>query len=302
MKPQEFVRKAGSHIVWRLNQVGALNRMPDDKYLQMMFYLELGKHLDLENPKSFNEKLQWLKLNDRKDIYTKLVDKYEVKRYIADALGEEYIIPTIGVWDRFEDIDFQQLPEQFVLKCTHDSGGLVICRDKSKLDIEKAKLKLTRSLKKNYYYHGREWPYKNVKPRIIAEKLLVDKNADDLRDYKFFCFNGEVKCFKIDFDRFVEHHANYYDRDGCLLPFGELQLCPKPEKQLAMPSKLEEMIFLAERLANGFPFLRVDFYEVDNRIFFGELTLFPASGFGEFTPSEWDNQLGDWLTIPCNKS
>lgn len=297
MKTQEFVRKAGRHIVWRLNQVGALNRMPDEKYLQMMFYLELGKHLDLENPKSFNEKLQWLKLNDRKDIYTKLVDKYEVKRYIADALGEEYIIPTIGDWEHFEDIDFQQLPEQFVLKCSHDSGGLVICRDKGSLDIEKAKLKLTRSLKNNYYYHGREWPYKNVKPRIIAEKLLVDNNDDDLRDYKFFCFNGKVKCFKIDFDRFLEHHANYYDRDCCLLPFGELQFYPKPEKQLEMPSKLEEMICLAEKLANGFPFLRVDFYEVDNRIFFGELTLFPASGFGEFTPSEWDIELGDWLTI-----
>ena len=298
MKPQEFVRKAGSHIVWRLNQVGALNRMPDEKYLQMMFYLELGKHLDLENPKSFNEKLQWLKLNDRKDIYTKLVDKYEVKRYIADALGEEYIIPTIGVWDRFEDIDFQQLPEKFVLKCTHDSGGLVICRDKSRLDIEKAKLKLTSSLKKNYYYHGREWPYKNVKPRIIAEPYMADCENEGLTDYKFYCFNGVVRYLYV--SKGMENHKTaqigFLTPEWELAPFGRTdynmldELPPKP-------SFYQEMLKIAEKLSEGMRFARVDLYEISRHVYFSEFTLHPCSGFMPFKPEEYDRILGELLRL-----
>lgn len=273
------------------------NFIPDSVYLGIIYKHIFNRKLDLENPLTFNEKMQWLKINDRNPQYVEMVDKAAAKQYVASRIGSKYIIPTLQVWENVEEIDFEILPDQFVLKCTHDSGGVIVCKDKKRINLEKTKEILNRSMKRNFYYYLREWPYKNVKPRIIAEKLLVDERSGDLRDYKFFCFNGKVKCFKIDFDRFKDHHANYYDCSGNLLPFGELQYCPKPEKQLTMPHKLEEMIRLAERLANGFPFLRVDFYEVDDNVFFGELTLYPASGFGKFTPPEWDNILGDWLAI-----
>ena len=200
---------------------GKYNSMSDEEYIKKMFKAKLGYELNLENPKTFNEKLQWLKINDRNDMYTTLVDKYAVKKYVSDILGEEYIIPTLGVWDRFEDIEFDNLPEQFVLKCTHDSGGLVICKNKKELNHAKAKKIIDSSLKTNFYWHGREWPYRDVKPRLIAESYMEDEKTSELRDYKFFCFSGTVKCFKIDFDRFINHRANYYGRDMQLLDFGE---------------------------------------------------------------------------------
>ena len=176
-----------------LSSRGLLDWMDDETYLRKYYKLRMGKELNLENPQTFNEKLQWLKLHDRKDIYTTMVDKYEVKKYVSNIIGEQYIIPTYGVWDRFDDIDFDSLPEQFVLKCTHDSGGLIIVRDKSKLDIKAAKKKINKCLKRNYYSHGREWPYKNVKPCVVAEAYMEDDATSELRDYKFFCFDGEVK-------------------------------------------------------------------------------------------------------------
>ena len=178
-----------------------LNWMSDEKYIKLMYRIKMGDRINLDNPRGYNEKLQWMKLNDRNPEYVKMVDKYEVKKYIADIIGEEYVIPTLGVYDKFEDIDFEKLPNQFVLKCTHDSGGTAICKDKEKLNIDSVKEKINKSMKKNYFYWGREWPYKEVKPRIIAEQYMEDYTDGELRDYKFFCFDGEPKAMFVATDR-----------------------------------------------------------------------------------------------------
>ena len=274
-----------------------INLFNDKTYLKIRYYATFKKNLNLQNPQTFNEKLQWLKLNDRKDIYTKMVDKYEAKSYVSKIIGNKYIIPTLGIYNNFDEIDFNKLPNQFVIKCTHDSGGLVIVTDKSKLDIEKSKKKINKSLKRNYYYPGREWPYKNVKPRIIIEKYMKDNSINDLMDYKFFCFNGKCKFFKIDFNRLTKHQANYYDINGNFLPFGE-EICPPDfSKKLELPVNLKKMINLAEKLSQNITFLRVDFYEINGNIYFGELTFYPASGFGKFEPEEWDLKLGNLIDL-----
>ena len=283
-------------IIWFL---GAKNIFPisDKILLKTIYNCVFDNKLDLKNPQTFNEKLQWLKLNDRKEIYTKMVDKYEAKSYVSKIIGNKYIIPTLGIYNNFDEIDFNKLPNQFVIKCTHDSGGLVIVTDKSKLDIKKAKKKINKSLKRNYYYLGREWPYKNVKPRIRVEKYMKDNSTNDLRDYKFFCFNGKCKFFKIDFNRLTKHQANYYDTKGNILPFGE-EICPPDfAKKLELPVNLKKMINLAEKLSQNITFLRVDFYEINGNIYFGELTFYPASGFGKFQPEEWDLKLGNLIDL-----
>lgn len=277
---------------------GFFNDIDDLTYLKCMFRGTMGRTLNLDNPQTFNEKLQWLKLHDRKPVYSEMVDKYEAKNYVSDRIGKQYIIPTLGVWNSFEEIDFDLLPDQFVLKCTHDSGGLIVCKNKSELDLENAKKKISKSLARNYYKWGREWPYKNVMPKIIAEQFIHNNSDEDLKDYKFFCFNGKVKCFKIDFDRFNNHHANYYDTDGNLLNFGEAVCPPKPDRKLELPNTIKTMEMLAENLSRGFSFLRVDFYDIDGIIYFGELTFYPQAGFGRFIPEEGDNILGSWLNLP----
>lgn len=273
----------------------------DRLYLKMMYYLQFGRSLDLNNPKTFNAKLQWLKLYNRNPEYIKMVDKYEAKKYVSSIIGDEYIIPTISVYSSVEEIDLEKLPMQFVLKCTHDSGGVVICKNKDSFDIKESFDKLRRGLKYNFYYANREWPYKYVKPRIIAEQYMEDKSTGELRDYKFFCFNGVVKFFKIDYDRFVNHHANYYSPNGDLLPFGEARISPIPNKQLSLPSRLYEMISFAEKLSENIPFLRVDFYEIDGHVYFGELTFFPDSGYGKWTSCEWDNKIGEYIDLDLVK-
>lgn len=285
-----------------LSMYGFLNGLPDSKYLEIAFRRKLGYRLNLESPQSFNEKLQYLKLHDRRELYTRLVDKYEVKDYVRQVLGDECVIPTIGVWNSFEEIDFSALPNRFVMKCTHDSGGVFICKNKDFSTKESVVSKLNNSMKHNYYYSGREWPYKNVPPRIIAEEYLEDDSTSELRDYKFFCFNGVVKCFKIDFDRFSNHRANYYDTDGNILPFGESSYPPDYERTIDLPKSLSKMLEYAEKLSSGIPFIRIDFYEVNGRVYFGEATLFPASGLGSFTDVSWDYILGSWLDIRTIKS
>ncbi len=271
---------------------------PDKLYLELMFRLKMGYPLDLRNPQTFNEKLQWLKLYNRRPEYTQMVDKYAVKEYVAQIIGKEYIIPTTGVWDKFGQIDFSALPERFVLKTTHGGGGggVAICNDKEHFNTAEAKRKLGKSLSVDIYRNLREWPYKNVKRRIIAEEYMQD-GSGELKDYKFFCFNGRVEFFKIDFDRFVDHHANYYDRNGKLLPFGEADLPPVPDKKLEIPHNIQEMIVLAEKLSAGIPFLRVDLYNIDGKIYFGELTFFPASGFGRISPEQYDRIIGKSLEL-----
>lgn len=284
-------------IVIGLNNHGFGKLIPDSIFLKCSFHERMGYKLDLKNPQTFNEKLQWLKLYDRKPIYTLMVDKYAVKQYVAKIIGDEYIIPTIGMWDKFDDIDFASLPNQFVLKCTHDSGGIVICTDKNKLNIQQTKEKINRSLSTNYYLLGRERCYKNVKPRIIAEQYMVDESGYELKDYKFFCFNGKVKCFKIDYDRQISHSANYYDTNMQLLPFGEEVFPPNKSRDIDIPKGINDMILFAERLSQNAPFLRTDFYYVNNKIYFGELTFYPASGFGKFTVDEWDVKLGNMIDL-----
>lgn len=416
----------------------------DEKYLRMKWWLNMDYPLNLDNPTTFNEKLQWLKLHDHNPLYTTLVDKVAVKDYVADILGPEYIIPTLGVYDKPEDIDWDALPDKFVLKCTNDSNSVIICKDKSSLDKNMVIRKYRKALKYNYFYKGREWPYKNVPRRIIAEQFidpvpgrkdlpdykffcfdgevkamfiatdrhvegedvkfdffdcdfnhlpfrqghenaeimpskpanfelmkkaasklshglpnarvdfydLGDKvyfgevtlfhfggitpfdpeewdkrfgemlklpgenvcvggvfitmsqngeiviNKPDLHDYKFFCFDGEVKFYKIDFDRFVKHRANYYSPEGELLHFGEAMFPPDYDRILEQPVELSKMISLSEKLSKNIPMVRVDFYNVRGRILFGEMTFYPAGGVGKFTPEEWDSKLGEWLQLP----
>jgi len=315
-KMQKFLFDKKYRSIYLMN-TGFFNALSDEEFLKKKFLYTMGRELDLDSPRTFNEKIQWLKLYDRNPLYTTLVDKYAVKQYVKEKIGSEYIIPTIGVWDTVDDIELDRLPSQFVLKVTHDSGGIVICKDKTKFDFKSAKKKLSNSLKRDYYNENREWPYKNVPHRIICEKYMEDSNSGDfpdyttlnttdktngeLKDYKFFCFNGDVKFFKVDFNRFQGHRANYYDVNGLLLPFGEAKYPPKPEENIEIPENYKDMIALAERLSSGVPFLRVDFYNVSNHIYFGELTFFPASGFGKFAPEEWDLTIGKLLVLPNNK-
>lgn len=276
--------------------------LPDATYLKLLYRFKMGHRLDLKNPQTFTEKLQWLKLYNRKPEYTKMVDKYAVKEYVANIIGEEYIIPTLGVWDKPEDIDWDSLPNQFVLKTTHGGGGggVVICKDKATFDKTTAIAKLKESMASDIYSGLREWPYKDVPKRIIAEKFMAPEKSPapkDLLDYKFFCFNGKVKFFKVDFGRFVEHHANYYSPEGELLVFGEQGFEPDPNYPIELPNNLKEMIALAERLSMNEPFLRVDFYNVNGKIFFGELTFYPASGLGKWTTEEADMKIGEYMKI-----
>lgn len=271
----------------------------DEKFLQRLFKLRMQKELNLDNPQSFSEKLQWLKLYNRKPEYTQMVDKFEAKKYVANIIGEEYIIPTIGVWDRVEDIDWEALPNQFVLKCTHDSGGLVICRDKANLDIKMSKEKLKKSMKRDYFYNNREWPYKNVKKRIIAEQYMEDESGYELKDYKFFCFNGEPKAMFIATDRCfadVETKFDFFDMEFNHLPFTNGH--PFSDKPIKKPKGFDEMKELSARLSQGVPHLRVDFYDINGKIYFGELTFYHWSGMVPFKPEEWDYKFGEWIILP----
>ena len=273
--------------------------IPNKLYLSYIYKRRFGKSINWKNPQTFNEKLQWLKLYDHKPEYTQMVDKYEAKKYVADKIGKEYIIPTLGVWDKFEDIDFASLPNQFVLKCTHDSGGLVICKDKSKLDIENAKAKISRSLKTNYYWHGREWPYKNVHPRIIAEQYMEDVETKELRDYKFFSFNGKTKAMFIATERASETEEtkfDFFDMDYNHLDFRNGH--PNATILPAKPQNFELMHTLADKLSVDIPQVRVDFYEVNGRVYFGEMTFFHWSGLKPFEPKEWDMTFGSWIKLP----
>lgn len=282
-----------------LSILGFYNKMPDEKYLKKMFKLVFGKEPDLDNPQTFNEKLQWLKLHDRNPLYTTLVDKYAVRDYIKEKLGEEYLNPLVGgPWTNARDIDFDKLPDQFVLKCTHDSGSIVICLDKETFDMKTAIKKLNRALKRNYYYLKREWPYKDVKPCIIAEKYLADESESELKDYKFMCFNGNVECSFVCSERFSKDglKCTFYDRNWNKMPFERHYRSVAAE--IGKPQNYNEMIILAEKISIGIPFVRVDFYEINKKVYFGELTFYPGSGFEEFRPSEWDEIFGSWIKLP----
>ena len=261
---------------------GYLNWVPDSLYLKIMFWARLGQKLDYKNPKTLNEKIQLLKLRDRNEDYIKWVDKYAVRSYIEEKLGKDYLIPLVGgPWERIEDIDFSKLPSQFVLKCTHDSGGLVICTDKNNLDIEKVKKKINKSLNTNYYWSGREWPYKYVRPQIIAEKYMVDKSGRELKDYRILCFNGEPDNIMICTGRNSSEGVKYYffSPDWQFLRYNHGDELMPEDFTIAAPDNLSEMLDIARALSQGTKLSRVDLYEAAGQVWFGEITLYPDSGF-----------------------
>lgn len=280
-----------------LGHRGFFNWMSDEQYLKILYKTRMGKPLNLDNPQTFNEKLQWLKLYDHNPEYTTMVDKYAAKKWVADRIGGEYIIPTLGVWEHFDDIDFDKLPDQFVLKCNHDSGGLVICRNKSKLDINSARKKINKCLKHNYYWGNREWPYKNVSPKIIAEKYMTDESGVELKDYKIFNFDGEPKLIEVDYNRFVEHKRNLYTTDWQYIE-AAIQYPTDPNHQIDRPKQFEKMLELARKLSEGIPHVRTDFYCIDDKIYFGELTFYHESGFGKYTPESLGKEMSKWLKLP----
>lgn len=272
--------------------------LPDKIYLQIYYRRIFGRKLNLKEPKTFNEKIQWLKLYDRNPTYSKMVDKYEAKNYVENKIGKEYIIPTLGVWEEFDKINFSELPNQFVLKTTHDSGGVVIVKDKDKMNLVKTKKIIEDSLNNNYYLQGREWPYKNVKHRIIAEKYMVDESGYELKDYKFFCFNGIAKVMFIASDRQntnEETKFDFFDMEFNHLPFTNGH--PNSNKIIIKPKSFEKMKKLAEILSEGIPQVRIDFYDINGNIYFGEMTFSHWSGFVPFIPDEWDYRLGSMINL-----
>lgn len=289
----DFLKKPGLLFI-SLGHRGWFHWMNDELYLKIAYRIKMGEKLHLNPPVTFNEKLQWLKLHDRKPEYTTMVDKYEAKKWVAERIGEEYIIPTLGVWNHFDEIDFDKLPNQFVLKCTHDSGGLVICRDKEKLDKKAARKKLENCLKHNFFWGQREWPYKNVKPRILAEEM-VDMNPVD---YKWICLKGEPKVLCMCMDRQKgDLTFNYYDMNFNLLPFEWVHPNIKTGV-VKRPENFDEMKKLAQKLSKGIPEVRVDFYDINGQVYFGELTFYHQSGFAHIHPHEWETELGNWITLP----
>ena len=269
----------------------------DEIYVRVEYFIVFGKRLRLKNPQTYSEKLQWLKLHEGDPIYTRMVDKAEAKKYVTEIIGEEYIIPTYGVWNHFDEIDFDKLPDQFVLKTTHDSGGVIICKDKKTLDKNAAKVKLEKSLKNDYYYTSKEWPYKNVVPRIIAEKYMEDESGE-LCDYKLFCFDGKMKALFIATDRFTsgeETKFDFFDENFNHLPFTNGH--PNATKPIKKPESFQQMKDLAEKLSQKIPHVRVDFYCTNGKIYFGELTFFHWRGFKRFEPEEWDFKFGEWFKL-----
>lgn len=277
---------------------------PDRLYLSLRFKHEMGYKLNLKNPRSFSEKLQWLKINNRKPEYTLMVDKYAVKDYVANKIGEEYIIPTIGVWNSPKDIDWNSLPNQFVLKTTHGGGcgGVVVCKDKTTLDKHNAIAKLTRSLNSDIFWNYREWPYKNVPKRIIAEQYMTDGKNNDLPDYKFFCFNGEPKYCQVIRDRHTKETIDFYDMKWNHMPFVGLNpVAANGHNPVSKPKHLDKMIEICQKLSVDIPFSRIDLYVIKDKEYFGEITFFPASGMGTFTPDEWNYRLGNLINLPNAK-
>ncbi len=296
LKTIKYFLEKPSRIVPMLGATEHLNWMPDKLYLQLMALQAWGHRINFDNPRTFNEKLQWLKLYDRNPLYSRMVDKYEVRGYISEKLGEEYLIPLVGgPWNSVDEIDLDALPEQFVLKSTHDSGGVVICRDKASFDFEAAKRYLAKRLKRNFYWSGREWPYKNVQPRIIAEKYMVDESGTELKDYKVMCFNGEPKLIQVHRGRFVNHTQDFYDAQWKLQNI--TQYCATSDQPMEKPEFLEEMLQLCRVVTKGIPQVRSDWYHANGRMYFGELTFFDAAGFDDFQPEEWNTIIGDWIDL-----
>lgn len=291
-------------MIWcSLGNHHLLNWMPDQWYLRLIYRARTGRRLDLENPKEFNEKLQWIKLYDRRPEYTQMVDKYAVRAYIREKIGEQYLIPLLGVWEDPHDIDFSRLPDQFVLKCTHDSGSIRICKDKKTFQTREAVEHLAKRLKRGTYWATREWPYKHVKPRVIAEQYMEDESGQGLQDYKVLCFDGEPRLIELHRGRYGAHTQDFYDtrweRTGISQANSGL---PRAQEKLPRPVCLEEMLEKSALLSRGIPHLRVDWYCIQGKLYFGELTFFDGSGLESFDRKEDDLLLGSWIRLPEKKT
>lgn len=286
-------------LIVYLGSKGYFKKIPDRKYLEILHEVRMGETLDFKNPQSFNQKLQWLKLYDRRPEYKNMTDKYEVRKFVATKIGEEYLIPLLGVWDNYEDINFEDLPVKFALKCTHDSGSTIICDKNKGINHKKLKRFFQKKLEFDYYWGSREWNYKDIAPRIIAEKFMVDESGTELKDYKIFTFNGVAKIIQVDIGRFTKHERNIYTTNWDLLDV-TVKVPSNPNLIIEKPKKLDEMIDLAEKLSEGIPHVRVDLYTTGDSIFFGELTFHHAGGQEKFEPKSFELEMGSWLVLQDN--
>lgn len=266
-------------------------------YMRQLFYNNVHYFPNFDNPKTFNEKIHWMKLYYQNPLITKCCDKFAVKEYVSELLGKEYVVPTIAVWDNVNDIDFDSLPDKFVLKVNWASGYNIIVKDKSKLDINKTKAKISSWMQpfNNSYFVNFNWGYKNMKPVIYAEEYIGELEGD-IPDYKFMCFNGDPKCLFVVSDRRTKMSLNFYDLEWNLLPF--TRLYPNSKHPLKKPKNFDKMVELAKELSKPFPFVRVDFYEIGDKVMLGEMTFYPGGGLEPFTPEEWDYKMGEYITIP----
>lgn len=291
-----------SRVFSYLSRHEMINFLSDETFLKWRYRIVTHNKLDFNHVNSFNEKIQWLKLYNRREEYKTWVDKYAVKSYVSKTIGEQYIIPTIGgPWNSFDDICIDDLPSCFVLKSTHDSGsGVYIVDDKSKMSREKARKFFNKSLRKNFFYAEREWPYKFVKPQIIAEKYITDSKSGQLMDYKIHVFDGEPKLIQVDFDRYNGHKRNLYDCEWNYID-GMIEYPNHPEMKIERPNKLDEMLELSKKLTIGHPYVRADFYIANDNIYFGELTLFHGGGLETMKPSGLNDMMGSWITLPVRR-
>lgn len=297
---KKFIRviKEPYRIINHIAYKGFLDRLSDEKYIKLMFKNKLGYCPNFEQPATYNEKIQWLKLNDRKEDYINIVDKFEVREYIKNLIGDQYLVPLIGVWESVEEIPFDELPNQFVLKGTHNSGGVIVCLDKKQLDLEDTKKKLAKILKRNYYYQGREWPYKHIKPRIICEKYMGNENGRLPEDYKIICFNGEPQNIMVCTGRETGNVRYYFfDFDWNFLPYNRVDVNTPKDFTLPKPKNIDEMKHLAKILSKPYDLSRIDFYEIDGKIYFGEITLYPASGIDIDITKEIDELWGKQINL-----
>ena len=278
---------------------GMYHSMSDEAYIRKLWKYKMDYDLNLDDPKTFCEKMQYLKIYDHDPRYTRFADKYAVKQIVSDAIGSEHVIPLLGVWDSFDDIDFDKLPDRFILKTTHDSGGFVVCKDKSSFNKEYAKKKLSKALKRNYYWGGREWQYKDIPPKIIAEEYIESLGKRDSIEYKITCMNGEYKfvtvCRGIAHSAFSDRSNDSYDENNEHMPW--YAYYENSKEEITLPEQMDQMREYAVKLAQGIPYVRVDFYLVDGHIYFGEMTFCTWNGFLEFTPPEWDLKLGEMLSV-----
>lgn len=288
MSYKDFSNKT-KNVICRL-----LGLIPDKLFLKVLYRIKTGRNLSFRHPKTYSEKLNWLKIYDRNPLYTKLVDKFEVRAFVKDRIGEEYLFPLLGVWERFEEIDFDRLPDRFVLKCTHDFGSVVICNGKTTFSVSEAKKIINSELKSNFFYRGREWAYKNVKPRIIAEKNM-QLGDTRLTDYKFFCFGGKVKFMFIATGRGTDLRFDFFDKDFTHLPV--TNGVPNADSHPTKPRCFDKMILIAETLSSGINNVRVDLYEIDGKVYFSEMTFYHNGGMVAFDPYDADYKLGQYFVM-----